>query len=210
MAQYTSTATVSRTLRPTDGTGLVDTLTGLVLGSLLGAFTGYLWAIFNPIQLAPFIHLRIFAFLIPVFGLVLGRGTGFISGYVASIVWALTSGLFVPLHTPLADGILVGLTGWLPAMLLAGDKSRRELLASMSGSRFWGFYLKSAVVLLGTGLIMALGVAASLQLTAGIPFWTGFWLIGVVSDTGPMIVGTAPAAYLFLTLIKSLSWIQRW
>ena len=210
MAQFSSTATPSRTFRLTDGTGTVDTLTGLVLGSLLGAFTGYLWAIFNPIQLAPFIHLRIFAFLIPVFGLVLGRGTGFVSGYVASIVWALTSGLFVPLHTPLADGILVGLTGWLPAALLAGDKSRRELLAEISGSRFWAFYLKSAVVLLVTGLIMALGVAISLQLTAGVPFWTGFLLIGIVSDTGPMIIGTAPVTLLFLTLIKSMSWIQRW
>ena len=95
-----ATFTMPRTLRLSDGAGLVDALTGLVLGAVLGTLTGYLWAIFNPIQLAPYIHLRIFAFLIPVFGLVFGRASGFVAGYVASVVWGLVGGSFVPLHTP--------------------------------------------------------------------------------------------------------------
>ena len=54
-----ATFMMPRTLRLSDGAGLVDALTGLVLGAVLGTLTGYLWAIFNPIQLAPFIHLRV-------------------------------------------------------------------------------------------------------------------------------------------------------
>src|SRR6185436_13932424 len=163
MAEPTTSALFSMP-RITDGRSTVDTLSGLVLGSLLGALSGYLWAIFNPIQLAPFIHLRIFSFLIPVIGIVFGRGTGFLAGYVASIVWGLTSGLFVPLHTPLVDGFMVGLTGWIPAAVLVGAKTQRQIWEEIRGRRFWGFYAKSAVVCLASGLLMALVVALSLQI----------------------------------------------
>ncbi len=205
-----ATFMMPRTLRLSDGAGLVDALTGLVLGAVLGTLTGYLWAIFNPIQLAPYIHLRIFAFLIPVFGLVFGRASGFVAGYVASVVWGLVAGSFVLLHTPLADRIAVGLTGWAPAAVLAGSKSRRQLLAEMSGARFWEFYARSMLVCLLTGLVMALIVALSLRVTVHIPFRVGFGLIGIVSDTAPMVVGTAPATYVLLKLAKNLTWIRRW
>src|SRR5437016_593117 len=92
----------------------LDGITGVVAGIILGALTGILWALFNPIMIVPpFIHLRVFSFFIPVIGLLLGRSTGFISGYVATLVWAALAGAFVPLHTPFADGIFVGLTGFI-------------------------------------------------------------------------------------------------
>ena len=197
-----------KTLRLTDGKDKIDTLFGLVAGGILGALTGVLWATFNPIQLAPGIHLRLFAFLPCVFGILLGRGVGFISGYVATLVWATMSGLFVPFHTPLADAVFVGLTGWIPGWLLRGKLSFEGLLANIEANKKQ-WYIKSGLVCLFAGLFMSIFVAISLQATIQLPFMTGFVLIGLASDTPPMILGTGILSYLLLKATKrSWSWLR--
>lgn len=194
--------------RLTDGKDEVDGLFGIVAGAILGALTGVLWATFNPIQLAPGIHLRLFAFFIPVFGILFGRATGFVSGYVATMVWAQLSGLFVPFHSPIVDGIFVGLTGWIPAFLIRGTKTNQELQADIQ-SRGRAWYIETALVCLYAGLFMSVFVGVSLEATIGLPFGTGFGLIGIVSDTPPMIVltGVAVAALLGVTR-RSWSWMR--
>jgi hypothetical protein len=175
-----------------------ELIQGLVVGTVLGTLTGILWASFNPVKVVPpYIHLRLFAFLPPVIGIVFGRGAGFVSGYVATMVWAPMAGAFVPLHTPLADGFFVGLTGWIPGWLLRGNLKPAELLALISANtRSW--YLRSGVVMLFTGLFMAFFVALSLELTTPLPFWLSFWAIGVISDTIPMVLLTGVATLLLL------------
>ena len=197
-------------MRLTDSHREQDAVVGLLIGAVLGALTGLLWATWNPIKIVPpYIHLRVFAFFIPVIGILFGRGAGFVAGYVATMVWAPLAGAFVPLHTPLADGIFVGLTGWIPAWLLRGDKSLYQLLGEIQSSwRAW--YVKCAVINLFAGLFMAFFVSLSLEVTTPLPFWLGFWAIGAISDTIPMVLFTAPAVHLLLGATKrAWSWMPQ-
>ena len=98
---------------------------------VFGVLTGVLWAYLCPIPLIPgAVHFRTFAFIIVVIGYLFGPVTGFFSGYIGTIVWALLSGNFIPLHSPLADGITVGLSAALPALihLKGGKKDLIELI----------------------------------------------------------------------------------
>lgn len=197
-------------LRITDRRNEQDTVMGLMTGAVLGALTGLLWVTWNPVKIVPpYIHLRVFSFFIPLIGILFGRGTGFVAGYVATLVWAPLAGAFVPLHSPIADGIFVGLTGWIPAYLLRGDRTNAELLEQIQeNSRAW--YLKCAIVNLFAGLFMSFFVAFSLEVTTPLPFWLSFWAIGVISDTGPMILFTAPAVHMLLGATRrSWSWMPQ-
>jgi len=95
----------------------------IVFFVIFGVLTGILWAYLCPIPLIPGVHFRTFAFIIPVIGYLFGPVTGFFSGYIGTIVWALLSGSFIALHSPLTDGITVGLSAALPALIhLKGGK----------------------------------------------------------------------------------------
>ena len=103
---------------------------------VFGVLTGVLWAYLCPIPLIPgAVHFRTFAFIIVVIGYLFGPVTGFFSGYIGTIVWALLSGNFIPLHSPLADGITVGLSAALPALihLKGGKKDLIELIDEGKG-----------------------------------------------------------------------------
>ena len=111
---------------------------------VFGVLTGVLWAYLCPIPLIPgAVHFRTFAFIIVVIGYLFGPVTGFFAGYIGTIVWALLSGNFIPLHSPLADGITVGLSAALPALihLRNGKKDLLELTANkgkfIAVSLFW-------------------------------------------------------------------------
>lgn len=96
----------------------------IVFFVIFGVLTGVLWAYLCPIPLIPgAVHFRTFAFIIPVIGYLFGPVTGFFAGYIGTIVWALLSGNFIALHSPLTDGISVGLSAALPALIhLKGGK----------------------------------------------------------------------------------------
>lgn len=65
----------------------------IVFFVVFGVLTGVLWAYLCPIPLIPgAVHFRTFAFIIPVIGYLFGPVTGFFSGYIGTIVWALLSG----------------------------------------------------------------------------------------------------------------------
>lgn len=154
----------------------------IVLAVVCGVATGVLWAYANPIQLVPgVIQWRIFAFLPPLIGLLLGPKSGFICGYIGTIVWSLLAGTFIPAHSLLVDGIMVGLTGAVPPMLINLRKTNFDLSMPV--------LLKIAVVCAVVGIVMVAAVSASLAFLGIFPFWYAMLYIGL-SDIVPMVIGT--------------------
>jgi hypothetical protein len=170
-----------------------NTLFPIVLSIVAAAATGVLWAYANPIQLVPgVIQWRIFAFLPPLVGILLGWKSGFICGYLGTIVWSLLAGTFIPAHSLIVDGIMVGLTGLVPGLLFDPAKvtfDRNTLI-------------KVALTCLVIGLIMVVAVSASLAYLGIFPFW---WAVGYLglSDIVPMIIGTPLLVIPALKLLKS-------
>ncbi|WP_072395421.1 aminotriazole resistance protein [Hyphomicrobium sp. CS1GBMeth3] len=170
----------------------------IVLAVICGVATGVLWAYANPIQLVPgVIQWRIFAFLPPLVGLLLGPKSGFICGYIGSLVWSLLAGTFIPLHTLIVDGIMVGLTGAIPPMLINLRKTNFDLS--------WPVLLKIAVICAVIGLIMVAAVSASLAFLGIFPFWYAMLYLGL-SDIVPMVIGTP---LLIRPAVKILAGISR-
>ncbi|WP_102227252.1 aminotriazole resistance protein [Acidimangrovimonas sediminis] len=156
------------------------TLFPLVLSIVAAAATGVLWAYANPIQLVPgVIQWRIFAFLPPLIGILLGWRSGFICGYLGTIVWSLLAGTFIPAHSLLVDGIMVGLTGLVPGLLFNPATTTFDK----------GTLLRIALVCLVVGLVMVAAVSASLAFLGIFPFWWGVGYLGL-SDIVPMLIGT--------------------
>ncbi|MDI4236929.1 aminotriazole resistance protein [Bradyrhizobium sp. 31Argb] len=154
----------------------------IVLAVVCGVATGVLWAYANPIQLVPgVIQWRIFAFLPPLIGLLLGPKSGFICGYIGTIVWSLLAGTFIPAHSLVVDGIMVGLTGAVPPMLVNLRKTNFDLSMPV--------LLKIAVICAVVGIIMVAAVSASLAVLGIFPFWYAMLYIGL-SDIVPMVIGT--------------------
>ena len=71
-----------------------------------------------------------FRILRPVIGILFGPTSGFISGYLGSAVWGLLAGTFIPAHTLLVDGLMVGLTGLVPALFVGNKYTLEELATS--------------------------------------------------------------------------------
>jgi len=152
----------------------------LVLSIVAAAATGVLWTYANPIQLVPgIIQWRIFAFLPPLIGILLGWKSGFICGYLGTIIWSLLAGTFIPAHSLIIDGIAVGLTGMVPGLLFNPEKTTFDKAA----------LIRVAVVCLVVGLGMVVAVSASLAYLGIFPFW---WAVGYLglSDIVPMLIGT--------------------
>ena len=169
-----------------------NTLFPIVLSIVAAAATGVLWAYANPIQLVPgVIQWRIFAFLPPLVGILLGWRSGFICGYLGTIVWSLLAGTFIPAHSLLVDGVMVGLTGLVPGYLFNPAK------ISFDRSTL----IKIAVVCLVIGLVMVAAVSASLAYLGIFPFW---WAVGYLglSDIVPMVIGTPLLVIPALKILK--------
>lgn len=168
-----------------------NSLFPIVLAVVAGVATGVLWAYANPIQLVPgVIQWRIFAFLPPLIGILLGSKSGFICGYLGSVVWSLLAGTFIPAHTLIVDGIMVGLTGFIPGLLF--NPAKKPIVTAD--------LLKIAVVCLVVGLVMVAAVSASLAFLGIFPFTWALLYLGL-SDIVPMLIGTP---LLVLPAIKVL------
>ncbi len=170
-----------------------NSLFPIVLSIVAGAATGVLWAYANPIQLVPgVIQWRIFAFLPPLIGILLGWRSGFICGYLGTIVWSLLAGTFIPAHSLLVDGIMVGLTGLVPGLLVNPTKTPLDRTA----------LIKIAAICLVVGLVMVACVSASLAFLGIFPYWWAVLYLGL-SDIVPMIVGTPLLVIPALKILKS-------
>ena len=157
----------------------------IVFFVIFGVLTGVLWAYLCPIPLIPgAVHFRTFAFIIPVIGYLFGPVTGFFAGYIGTIVWALLSGNFIALHSPLTDGITVGLSAALPALLhLKGGKvDLMSLLEKGKKGKFIGVSLFWSVLF---GVLMILTTSLSLSYFAGLDYWFCVIWIGI-ADVVPI------------------------
>lgn len=160
------------------------TFINLVLWVVFGVVTGVLWAYVNPIALVPgVIHLRIFSFLPAVVGILFGPKTGFFTGYIGTVVWSLLAGTFIPAHSLLADGIMVGFTGWFPAVMVARGRNLAEIASD--NRVIW----QSALWSLVGGVIMIVITCASLAVLGIFNFWWAVFWIGI-SDIPPLVIGT--------------------
>lgn len=174
-----------------DGEG--NTLFPIVLAIVAGAATGVLWAYANPIQLVPgVIQWRIFAFLPPLVGILLGSKSGFICGYLGTIVWSLLTGTFIPAHSLIIDGIMVGLTGFVPGLLFDPAKTTFDRNA----------LIRIGITCLLVGIVMVLVVSASLYYLGIFPYWWAVSYLGL-SDIVPMIIGTPLLVIPALKILKS-------
>ena len=170
-----------------------NTLFPIVLSIVAAAATGVLWAYANPIQLVPgIIQWRIFAFLPPLVGILLGRKSGFICGYLGTIIWSLLAGTFIPAHSLFIDGIVVGLTGFIPGVLF-NPKITTFNRATL---------IKIAVTCLIVGLLMVFSVSTSLSYLGIFPFWWGVTYLGL-SDIVPMLIGTPLLIIPALKILQS-------
>ena len=157
----------------------------IVFFVIFGVLTGVLWAYLCPIPLIPgAVHFRTFAFIIPVIGYLFGPVTGFFAGYIGTIVWALLSGNFIALHSPLTDGITVGLSAALPALihLKGGKVDLMSLLEKGKRGKFIGVSLLWSILF---GVLMILTTSLSLSYFAGLDYWFCVVWIGI-ADVVPI------------------------
>ncbi len=157
----------------------------IVFFVIFGVLTGVLWAYLCPIPLIPgAVHFRTFAFIIPVIGYLFGPITGFFSGYIGTIVWALLSGNFIALHSPLTDGITVGLSAALPALihLKGGKVDLMSLLEKGKKGKFIGVSMFWSLLF---GVLMILSTSLSLSYFAGLDYWYCVVWIGI-ADVVPI------------------------
>ena len=153
---------------------------------VFGVLTGVLWAYLCPIPLIPgAVHFRIFAFIPVAIGYLFGPVTGFFSGYIGTIVWALLSGNFIPLHSPLTDGITVGLSAALPAFvhLHAGKTDLLDLIEKAKG-KFIGVSIFWSVLF---GVMMILTTSISLSYFTGLGYVYCILWIGI-ADVLPIVL----------------------
>ncbi|HJA92144.1 MAG TPA: aminotriazole resistance protein [Candidatus Eisenbergiella merdipullorum] len=167
---------------------------------VFGVLTGVLWAYLCPIPLIPgAVHFRTFAFIIVVIGYLFGPVTGFFSGYIGTIVWALLSGNFIPLHSPLTDGITVGLSAALPALCHLRGRDLMDVINAGKGrfiaqSLFWSLLF---------GVLMILTTSLSLSYFAGLAYSYCVIWIGIAD-----VVPIALTPFVVLLLAKRMKNIR--
>ena len=98
---------------------IVIKIQNIVVFIVSGTLTGFLWAFLCPIPLVPgAIHFRTFSFLITAIGYIIGPISGFMSGYIGTLIWSILSNSIITIHTPFIDALLVGLLAALPVYIL--------------------------------------------------------------------------------------------
>ena len=169
----------------------------IVFFVIFGVLTGVLWAYLCPIPLIPgAVHFRTFAFIIPVIGYLFGPVTGFFAGYIGTIVWALLSGNFIALHSPLTDGITVGLSAALPALihLKGGKVELMSLLEKGKKGKFIGTCMFWSLLF---GVLMILATSLSLSYFTGLEYtycvlWIGIADVVPIALTPFVVMWLAP------------------
>ncbi|MCL5075521.1 MAG: histidine kinase [Chloroflexi bacterium] len=180
-----------------EGGGLIPkriTPLNLIFFAIWGALTGLTWLLTAPIPLAPgALHWRIFAFMPQVIGIFFGPWTGFASGYLGTLVWAILGGYF-NVMSPVTDGIGCGLQGLIPGLMI------NALLEPNVGV--------GKIVLWSTisGVIMVPIVAVGMYLVGIVPFWTAIYIL-IISDLPPIIIATPIVVRALAPALTRLSWL---
>jgi hypothetical protein len=167
-----------------------------------GMITGILWAYANPLQLVPgIIQWRIFAFLPPAIGILVSPTAGFVSGYIGAVVWSVLAQIFMafPAHVLLVDGLMAGLTGFIPAV----TTGRKFTLAQMAEPRA-----------LRHGLVTAIGATMLMVVVDSVSFammklYSFGWALGWfgVSVLVPVALGLPLAMRYCPRIIRDINWV---
>ena len=175
------------------------TFVNIIFFVIFGVLTGVLWAYGSPIPLIPgAVHFRTFAFIIPAIGFLFGPVTGFFAGYIGTLVWSLLGGYFIAPHTLLADGITVGLSAALPALVMLRGKSLDDLIVKRSM-----FIWKSLIWSVLFGCLMILVTSLSLSFFTGLDYWYCVIWIGIAD-----VIPIALTPFVILLLAPRLERIQ--
>jgi hypothetical protein len=107
------------------------------------------------------------------------------------VIWSLLAGTFIPAHSLIIDGFMVGLTGLIPGMLFDPKTTtfNRTTL------------IKIAATCLVVGLLMVAAVSASLAYLGIFPYWWAVMYLGL-SDIVPMLIGTPLLVVPALKILK--------
>ena len=173
---------------------------------IFGVLTGVVWAYLSPIPLIPgAVHFRTFAFIIPAIGYLFGPVTRFFAGYIGTLVWSLLAGMFIPLHSPLTDGITVGLSAALPALIHLKN-GKIDLMDLLQPGQKGKFILKSEILCLLFGVLMILTTSISLSYFTGLPYsycviWIGIADVVPIALTPFVVMWLAPLMKNVRTLV---------
>ncbi|NLM77948.1 MAG: aminotriazole resistance protein [Ruminococcaceae bacterium] len=176
------------------------TFVNIIFFVIFGVLTGVLWAYGSPIPLIPgAVHFRTFAFIIPAIGFLFGPVSGFFSGYIGTVVWALLGGYFIAPHTLLADGITVGLSAALPALVMLKNKSLEDWISASKSKFIWVSLFWSILF----GILMILTTSISLAYFTGLSYWYCVLWIGIAD-----VVPIAVTPFIVLLLAPRLKKLQ--
>lgn len=133
--------------------------------------------------------------------LLLQCGQGHLLLHIGTIVWALLSGNFIPLHSPLTDGITVGLSAALPALihLRAGKTDLLSVIEKGKG-KFIGVSLLWSLLF---GVLMILTTSISLSYFTGLGYVYCILWIGIAD-----VVPIALTPFVVLLLAKRMKNIR--
>lgn len=169
---------------------------------IFGVLTGIMWAYLCPIPLIPgAVMFRLFAFFPVMIGYLFGPVTGFFSGYIGTIVWALLSGNFIPLHSPLTDGITVGLSAALPSLIQLRC-GKRELMDLIEKSKV-KFIVECLLLSILFGVLMILTTSISLSFFTGMAYSYCVIWIGIAD-----VVPIALTPFVTLPLAKRMKRVR--
>lgn len=182
------------------------TFVNIIFFVVFGVLTGVMWAYLCPIPLIPgAVHFRTFAFVITAIGYLFGPVTGFFSGYIGTIVWGLLSGNFIALHSPLTDGITVGLSAALPALIHLHN-GKIPLSSLLEKGKKKSFIIKSEVLCILFGVLMILTTSISLAYFTGLAYtycvlWIGIADVVPIALTPFVVIWLAPVVKKIRTQI---------
>ena len=174
-----------------------------------GILAGLSYLLTAPMSLAPGVQYRLFAFVAPSLGIILGKYRGGFAAMIAEALWACISFyvLDIPVLSIATPFALVGnfFQAYIPAAMVehfgekAGKKVSMHNLGVITIGAVLGFVCLS---LFWFGVFFeVLGVAPYMVMVSSL------WY----SDLLPMVIGTAPFVWILLSIpmIKE-EWKRRW
>ena len=133
-----------------------------------------------------------------------GAVTGFFAGYIGTLVWSLLGGYFIAPHTLLVDGITVGLSAALPALIMLKHKTIDQYMENKGD-----FIRKCLFWSLLFGCLMILSTSISLAFFTGLGYWYCVIWIGIadvvpIALTPFVVVLLAPRMKKIQTIIPKI------
>ncbi len=174
-----------------------------------GLLAGLAYLITHPVSLAPGIQYRLFAFIAPGLGIVLGKYRGGVAAAIGEGVWALifTYVMGIPMLSIATPFALVGnfFQAFIPGLMI-------ERLGQMHGRtvsvRNFGVMLLGAVI--GLAFLSLFWFGVFFEILGVAPYIVIVELLWY-SDFLPMLIGVAPFSWVMMRMPGiQREWARRW